>query len=291
MKKTGFLILLSFAYILFAGNVEVDGNYPELTLYNKNNQKIYTYFLLQPGKNIYLKTSGVETMEIISRVLLSENDKVDYEYLLEIDDKSELIRKNARPSLVTRGISGESVSSYNKVSLSLQNQTKSIRISNKNDFTLLFKFNADLANQSNYNIEYVHFTPQKYGDEEVILIGEKEYTYYTLGEDGIHLKLEGPVVVKIISRYIFDSNFINSNNYRFRIYDNDQLISNYTESAFKSTKSLLVNDATKIPSTGDVNILKLGNGMHNLVIKNGSVNRDMIFRFYISKSSVQINQE
>ncbi|MCF7793331.1 MAG: hypothetical protein K9N09_00585 [Candidatus Cloacimonetes bacterium] len=290
MKK---ILLFSFLVIciaLQAANLEFDKEYTELALYNKNNHKIYTYFVVEPGKSIGLKASGVESMDIISRVMLPDK-KVEYDYNLEIGDSRERIRKNAKSSSVTKGISGEQVSTYNKVSLSLKNLTKQIKITNISKYKLLFKFNADIANQSNHEIEYVHFSPQIYGDEEVLLVGKNEYTYYTLDEEGIQLSLEGPVVLKVISRYIFDSNFINSNNYRFSVFDNGDMISKYTEEAHKSAKSLLKNDKTKIPSTGDVNILKFGAGMHDIVIKNGSVNRDMIFRLYISKSSIEVDEE
>lgn len=277
--------------MLQAANLDFSQELEEVALYNKNNSKIYTYNLLKAGEAVSFKSNGVEKLDIVSRLLSPQNEKVEYDYLLEIDDEKETIRKNAKLSSVTKTVSGETVSSYNKISLNLKNAIKQIKITNLSQNKLLFKFNADIANQSNHNIEYVHYTPNNYGDEQVLLIGEKEYTYYTLGEDGIKLELEGPVVLKIVSRYIFSSNFINSNNYRFRIYDNSEMISKYTEEAHKSAKSMLKNDETKIPSTGDVNIIKFDKGKHEIVIRNGSVNRDLIFRLYISKSAIEIDEE
>ncbi|HPR18665.1 MAG TPA: hypothetical protein PLD62_10520, partial [Candidatus Cloacimonadota bacterium] len=275
MKKFCLFVVLCSFLSLFADNITMQGKYEEMALYNKNNRKIYTYYLVKPAQELNMKVNGVESFSIISRVILKQNDKAEYDYELTIDNKTEKIYKTCKLSDETKGIGGETISSYNKMALDLDNAAHTIKIRNISAHNLLFKFNADEANQSNNEIDYVRFTPDVYGTEEVLLIDDTAYTYYTMGEEGIQLTLEGPVVLKILSRYIFDSNIVNTNNYRFRVLDNDKLVNKFTESAFKSEKSILKNDETKIPSTGDVNIIKLDKGMHRIKIMNGSVNRDL----------------
>ncbi len=291
MKKLIISLAIFSSIVLQAANLEFAENYEELALVNLNNQKIYTYYVLQPGSSISYQAEGIETMSIITRVVLNGKEKVEYDYDLEIGDEGERIRKNATRSSVTKGVSGEMISGYNRVKLDLNNLTRKITVTNLSSQTLLFKFNIDSPQQSGRSYEFVSITPDTSGSVETLLMDGREYDYYTLGEDGINLKLEGPIALKVISRYIFESTFINTNNYRFRIFDNGQLIERYTEEAYKSDKALLKSDETKIPSTGNVNIIELEEGMHEISIQNGSINRDVIFRLFISKSAIKIEEE
>jgi len=71
--------------------------------------------------------------------------------------------------------------------------------------------------------------------------------------------------------------------YRYRVFDNGKLLKEINEDAYKSKKSLLMNNREKIASTGDVKKIYLGEGIHSITIEDTDVNRDLIFRFYISK--------
>lgn len=291
MKRLIAFIVLFCIVSIFAETIDVISKNDKMAIYNQNTRKIYTYYLLAPEQEISLKVNGVENLSILTRVLLQKVEKTFYDYQLTIGKEVERIRKSANPSKVTRGISGEDISAYNKTTVFLDYQSKIIKVRNISKNTLLIKFNTDTPSQSNNSIEYVSFTPDVYNEEAILLVDDKEYTYFTLGDGGIQFTLEGPVVLKILSRYLFESTFINTNNYRFKIYDNDKLHQDITQQAFKSAKALMQKDQSKIPSTAKVNILKFDEGLHTIKIMNGAINRELIFNFYISKSAIEIGEE
>lgn len=270
--------------------MKISGDAEEFPLFNRNNSKIYNYHLIKPGGTIEFTVSGADTLDIITRILFNDRDYTDYEYSLQQGDEIKRISKPIKKSKVTRGIGGEEVSAYNNLKIAMQNDIEKYYFSNISSFPILLKLNADQANQSNPDIEYIRYTPDKYCSEKVLLIGDKAYTYYSTNSD-IEITLEGPVVLKIISRLLFDSNFVNKKYYEYQVIDNGELISKFTEDAYKSEKSILKNEEDIIPSTGDVNIVKFGKGIHHIKIKDGAVNRDIIFRFYISKSSVELKKQ
>ncbi|MCK4339889.1 MAG: hypothetical protein KAW87_07895, partial [Candidatus Cloacimonetes bacterium] len=139
--------------------------------------------------------------------------------------------------------------------------------------------------------EFVAFTPQTYYDEKVLIINEKEYTYYTPESGEIKLILEGLVLLKIISRLVFDNHITKKYNYRFELFDNTELMTTFQEEAHKSAKAIFADYQNKTPSTGDVNILKFAEGLHHIVIKDCDQNRELIFKFYINKSAVELEEE
>lgn len=291
MKKIIFLIVVLSFFTTLISEIKLQGKAQEMAIYNKNSRKIYTYYFLEPGSEISLKVSGEEKLSIISRVVLTDQEKVKYDYNLIVGKESERIRKSAALSEVTRGIRGESVSAYNRTTVFLDSGTSVLKVQNISREILLLKFNTESSGQSSRSIDYVSYTPSVYGTEAILLLDDKSYTYYTLGNEGIQLTLEGPVVLKILSRYIFESTFINTNNYRFSVFNNDKLINQFTEQASKSSKALLKDDPIKIPSTGNVNIIKFEDGIHNIRIENGAINRELIFNLYISKSAIELGEE
>ena len=282
------IILLFIAGSLFAGQIKFNNQTNEFPLFNRNNSKIYKYYLVEPGGKLDFTCKGADSLIILSRVLIEDNSSLEYQYSLNRAGESKRVIKQAKESTVTRGIGGEIVSSYNKLALKVKNYNERFEIYNISGSKIIFKLNADIANTSNNAIEYIRFTPNYYEVEKVIQINDKTYTYYSSADQPMELTLEGPVVLKIISRLIFDSNFVNKKKYRYQVFDNDVLIAEFTEDAYKSKDAILVDDTNRIPSTGDVNIITLEKGIHKIKIKDGAINRDVILRLYISKSSVEI---
>ena len=281
-----FLIL--FTCSIFANQIKFNNSTNEFPLFNRNNSKIYKYYLIEPGEKLDFTCKGVDSLIILSRVLIEDNTSLEYQYSLHRNGASKRILKQAKKSSVTRGIGGEIVSSYNKLALDLKSNNERVEIYNLSEKKILFKLNADIANTSNNIIDYIRFTPNYYEGEKILQIDEKSYTYYSSEKKPMTLILEGPVVLKIISRLIFDSNFVNKKKYRYVVYDNGKMIAEFTEEAYKSSAAMLLSETERIPSTGDVNIITLDKGIHKIQIKDGAVNRDIIFRLYISKSSVEI---
>lgn len=140
------------------------------------------------------------------------------------------------------------------------------------------------------DIEFVNYNPSAFETEKTLKLDNKEYTYYTSNGKKIELVLEGPVTLKIMSRLIFEYNYVNSQAYRYNIYDNGTLHSSFNDTAYKSDTAIIKELPEMIPSNGDKNILKLTKGVHHIIVEDGDQNRDLMFRFYISKSAIGIRK-
>ena len=170
------------------------------------------------------------------------------------------------------------------------------------NYTILFKLvSKDFIRSKGKVVEYINFTPESYNREiEVISNKDKKYNYYTsfnLDKNEIKLKgkvinfnLEGPVILKVVSRMLFsdDKNFTESSGYEYNIFDNGALVKNFNEKCIKSRKTTISGDTKITPSKGSTNIIKLGKGIHNITIEDPNLNRDLIFRLYINKNSISI---
>ncbi len=280
-----FVILIISLNFLFAGQIKYDKDYKKHKLYNKDTKKILNYFLILPGDEIKFTTFDVDTISIFTRII---NDKIlTYQYKIYFNSTSKTITKTSKPSQISRTLKGESVSSYNKYVRTLDSKNKII-IENISKEELLVKVSADKAEKSIKNVEYVKFSPEFYESEKIISIDEKSYTYYTSGSNKIRFVLEGPVLIKIISRLIFDDILNNNLGYEFKVFDNGKEITSFTERAHKSRKAIILEMKDKTISTGDVNILELPAGVHNISLEDIDSNRNLIFCFYINKSSIGI---
>ncbi len=286
-----------FILLCIGINFAYANNFPEITylkfgtkfsIFNAKNNKIIKYFLLLPKKEIKFRTSNVDSLRIYSRLILEGTEIIDYRYSIKInDDEKKIIRKSAKLSNVSKGLGGEKISTFNKYICRLDSKNNSIIIRNLSKEKLLIKIRDNIAKTKNNEVEFVAFTPQLYSDEKILIINDKEYTYYIPQSKSIELTLEGPILLKIISRLVFDNLVIKKYNYRFDLYDNGKLLTSFQEKAYKSIKAVFADDKDKIPSTGDVNVIKFSNGLHQIVVKNCDQNRDLIFRFYINKTAVK----
>jgi len=89
---------------------------------------------------------------------------------------------------------------------------------------------------------------------------------------------------------IFSDNFQNNKGYKYTVYDNEKEVTSFEEIANRSIKGFFPDMPDKIPSTGDINIIQIPKGKHHIVVKDGILNRELIFRFYINKSSIGITE-
>ena len=288
------IILIFFAiaitFPVFAGEIKYLKTSNKFPIFNKKTNKIINYYILKKDEEIKFSTVNIDTIIILSRVVMEESSSFSYDYELQINDEIHQINKIIKPSKVSLSVNGKRVSAYNKVRKEIIETSSKIGIKNISEFELLIKISADNITKSNREIEYIYFSPASYDKEKVMEIDEKSYTYYSADSQNIKLTLEGPIYLKIISRLIFENGLTKSYNYRFDVFDNEKLVSTFEEVAHKSLKAILPEELKKTPSTGDVNILKLPEGIHHLEIKDIDLNRELIFRFYISKSSVRISE-
>ncbi len=292
MKKIIILLsLFGISLSVLAADIRFNSKPEEFLIYNRRNSKIYTYFILKPAESISCELINIDTLNIYSRSIINSGSLVEYQYQVQISDEKRVINKTAKLSETSRGVNGESISSYNKFARKIDEQRTTLTIYNTFNRELVFKISGDNVITSNKEIDYIRFSPNFYGDEKILVLDEKEYTYYTPKSNKIQLTLEGPIVLKIISRMLFDTNYINNSGYRYRVSDNREYFAEFTEKAYKSKKNWIKNEPDVIPSTGDVNIIKLSDGIHHISIEDRDDNKDLIFRFYINKASVEIGKQ
>jgi hypothetical protein len=214
---------------------------------------------------------------------------IDYQYMISIDGDSKTVDRTTKPSAITKSISGEKVSSYNSFLKELTKAVSSIRITNTSEYDLLFKIFGNNTLTNLQPIDYIRYSPHKFNSRVNLEIDEKTYTYFSANPRPIEFNLEGPIYLKIISRLLFDDTINSSYEYRYILLIDDVEYSEYREKAHKSLKALLKNEEEIIPSTGDVNIVKIPDGSHKISIVAPDINRDIIFRLFISKSAVEMS--
>ena len=250
---------------------------------------MYSYFLLLPSENVSFTISNVDSLGIYSRIFFEQRaDSRSYEYVLTYDTVADTIHKTCRKSSVTRGVNGQPVSTYNKYVIALKNTQSVLKIINLSSVPILFKFDYNSPTNYSSQHEYIAYSPDIYEDEKVLVLNDKEYTYYEPKSNKISLDLEGPIYLKIISRVIFDMPATKKIDYQFDVYDNSSLLASFSEVGYKSSKSILTNNIEHIPSTGDVNILHFDKGAHHIEIRKTSNNHEVMFRLYINKKAVYV---
>ena len=292
MKKLFLSItLLGITLVLMAADIRFNTDPDEFLIYNRRNSKIYNYFLLKPNDSISCELINIDTLNVYSRAIINKGTSIKYNYKIKIGNEDIILNKSAELSEYSRGVNGESITSYNKYVTEIYEGKVNLSITNTSKYDLVFKISSNKLTSSNKEIDYIRFTPNFYGDVKTLVLDEKEYTYYTTKSDKIQLTLEGPIVLKIISRMIFDTNYINNSGYKFSVLDNREPFAELTEQAYKSEKSWIKNEPDVIPSTGDVNIIKLPSGIHHICIEDKDKSKDLIFRFYINKASVEIEKQ
>jgi len=281
-------LTLFICFSLYAGKILQMDSLAPFSIYNKNNGKIYDYYLLKAGENIELDLSKSEKLNFYTRLLFDSGikDSKDYKYTITMNDSiRKIIKKKSGPSGVSKGLQGQTVSTYDKARVILGKNTKNITITNPTEYDILLKIiNVNGSQKQEKEFEFVTFPIQNYGEKLVLNIEGEDYSYYSPGRESISFALQGPFELKIFSRVIFSPDEISGNKrYRFRLYDNDKLFSEFNEVAEKSSRASIYNIQDKIPSTADINLIKIDHGLHEIEIKNPDINREIIFGIYLNK--------
>jgi hypothetical protein len=281
------VVLVIMSSTLSGGEIRFSSSPQEIQLFNSSNNKIMNYIVVKPQEKIRFQAIGVDSLIIYSRI--SGEEQRDYNYLVKQKNEEKIVNRTSKKSKVTRTLSGDFVSAYNSYKLGIGGN-RSMTIINNWGKEIYFKIVANKNERDFNDYEYIRFSPQFYENEIAVEISDKIYTYYQVDNSNIAFDLEGPVLLKIISRLILDDNFQNNKGYQLTVYDNGEQLAHFEEKAQQSAKAFFPEIPDKIPSTGDINIVQIPAGKHHIEIKDGILNRDLIFRFYINKSSIGISE-
>jgi hypothetical protein len=285
MKKIILLVFIFSLLSVFAEKVILLSEAEIFQLVNTKTKKIYPYYLLQPQASIRLQVRDLDSLEILSRQIITSNS-IEYQYAITVGETNQTISKTARISAESRGVSGEKISTFNKQVIPIENQQELIVIKNSSPHRLIIKFDADKYSRQYRPVEFLAFTPHKFGDEITLSIDDNMYAYFSPNSSDIELTLEGPMQFKIISRLMFEDTFTSRQTYRYQVAVNGKSAGEYLETAVKSSKANIVNDSETGVSTGSTETLNLPKGIHNIRISAPDNNRNVIFRFFINKNAI-----
>ncbi|MBN2460274.1 MAG: hypothetical protein JXB60_01595 [Candidatus Cloacimonetes bacterium] len=280
--------VLFFVPVLEAGEILYEKEARNIRLYNRESGKILTYKILNRNEKMDFTVRELDTLRVYSRIY-TEDEKT-YGYQLTINGEIRDITRTGRSSKFTRTLAGREVSGYNSYLTALNAAETRISLLNTSEFEILFKIVNPGEAYSQKEIDFIRYSPQRYTMKKNLEVKGKTYTYFTADSTNIEFSLEGPVVLKIISRLIFEDNFTVQYNYRYNVYMDEILLSTCSETAYPSSVALLRNKNDRITSRGNVNILEIPAGIHQLKIEDNDTNRDLLFRLFISKSAVELNE-
>ena len=84
---------IAIAFPVFAGEIKYLKTGNKFPIFNKKTNKIINYYILQPNEEIKFSIVNIDTIIILSRVVLEESSLYDYNYELQINDEIEQIIK------------------------------------------------------------------------------------------------------------------------------------------------------------------------------------------------------
>lgn len=282
-------ILFFFAFTIHQpANAILPVNYnslPDFPIFNTNSGKIYNYKLIEPNDSVQLHIDNSDSARIYTRLIVDDSKKHGYQYKLTINNSVEkIISKSAALSQVSKGLSGQGITSYNKYLCFFSETENALQFTNNSKYKILLKIKFGSPKNSSKHFEYISFPIAKFENKKVLKIENKNYEYYAANSKSIKFNLMGPFKLKLVSRIEIDKNDVSDKfRYRFDVYDNGSLLAEFTEVAYRSSESVFPNNNEQIPSTGDINILSFDKGMHTIEIKNPNVNREVIFSIYLNK--------
>jgi hypothetical protein len=285
MRKIIFFAMLLSFLSGFAGNITVLSDNEIFHMVNKKSKKIYPYHILTPNTSIKVQVSQIDSLEILTRQIIT-SDLIEYQYSVQSKDSLRSIQKSARSSSVSSGVSGEKISTYNKFVMEIPASKEVITVKNVSKHSIIIKFNADKYTRKLEEVDFVAFTPEKYGKEVVLNTQDNNYTYFSPNDREIILTLDGPMQLKIISRLLFEDTITSHLTYRYEISTDDEFIVEHLETAVKSSKTNLINNNEIGVSTGNVQFVDVENGKHQIRVKAPDDNRNVIFRFFINKNRI-----
>ncbi len=282
------ILFLGIVNYAFPGEIKFHKKYREFQI--NNNNEIVNYVLLDPNETIKMTTIDIDTLIVYSRIVMDRKKQVSYKYEIRTSGMNKTVKRSSSASSTSKGLSGEQISKYNLYKRKMDPANTKLNIKNISLEKLLLKVSANNVTRSNKNIEYIKYIPAQHGEEEPVIIDEKVYTYFNTQNGKLQFTLEGPIILKIISRMICKNDFSENIQYKFSVIDNGKPIAVFNETAKKSKKAH-TKENERIPSTGEINLIKLTAGIHKISIENNDLDRDVIFNLFISKFAIGLSEK
>ncbi|MCF7919525.1 MAG: hypothetical protein K9N06_06405 [Candidatus Cloacimonetes bacterium] len=267
--------------ILFIVMVQANQKNRIYYLFNNNTGKLYRYYHLMPGEKYSGSIVDADSLIVYSRLILDADIPAAYSYQFSTGNFEDIVTRKISPSSSSRGVSGSKVSAWNSYKYFPMPEDKKFNIINDSDRELLVK--VTLPDQKTYRkkTEFIAYPPDRAADSIQLLNKDNDYTYYLADKDGISMQLEGPLLLKVISRLIVkDVEFLS---YSWAAYlDEEEILT--VDAAAPYSKTCLA-DSSSIVTRGKVNILKVPAGIHTIKIMDLEPD-EIIYRFYLNKTAI-----
>jgi len=251
-------------------------------LFNNNTGKLYRYYQLKPSEKYTTNISpGVDSLIVYSRLILKADIPDEYSYQFSAGKINETVKRSVKSSVFTRGVSGAKVSAWNSYKYFMVAGDSKIMITNSGVNDLLIKINTPEKISYSRKTEYISYPPDNDVAMVQVKIKDDFYTYYKPDENGISMELEGPLLMKVVSRLIV--NEVEDISYSWSAFLDGVEFLTVAESSPYSTSTLA--DSSSAVTRGKSNIIQVPDGVHTLQIKDIEPD-EIIYRLYLNKTAI-----
>lgn len=267
-------VFLFISVSLTAGNSENNKFY----LFNQNTEKFYSYYLLESGESYYKNIADSDSIVVYTRILNPAPEMDSYSYNIKTSKYQDDVTKKIRMSKSTSAVSGEKVSSWNSYKYYTLPSDKDFLVKNTANARLLVKISKPGSKTKSKSPEFIAYPPDDYSEIVRVNINDKDYKYYDADADGIEVQIEGPALLKVISRLIVDK--VDNLSYSWEA-TMDGAIVTAANAVSPYSGSALSDNSSKV-TKGVVHLIEIPSGIHQLSIKD--VEPDAIlYRLYLKK--------
>lgn len=262
--------------------------------------KSRTYYRLDQRNPMEINIDGPTELKVLTRLDMSgikAGKKIDYTIQASIDGKqthftrSAVVSKGVHFANSKKGQFGESAefsldipSGAHKIKLFIEDQDKAVV------YVRVLKKSQTVKTETHT----VALFPQKYSKQVKILVNEKEFDYFRVGNnDSLTLKVIGPTSVKTFSRLEYDVTMNGEKKYRVQVYEDGKLKNTFllntilSESAVYKEKS----NSKKIISRGDSFYMEVPAGEHTYTFKVLDSGRSSLLKFYIPEKALNLKKK
>jgi hypothetical protein len=250
-------------------------------LFNHDTGKLYRYYLLTPGEKLSSSVTDLDSLVIYTRVILHTEVPSEYSYKVTTDNFEAAVKREMTISKSSRGVSGDKVSSWNSYMYFPMPEETKLTVTNNSELDLLVKISKPEQKTFTRKTEYIAYPPDRNGGEEQLLINEAQYTYYLADEKGITMQLEGPLLLKVVSRVKLNETAELSYSWK-ALLDGEEVLK--VDEFAPASISSLANSTYKV-TRGKVSILQVPTGIHSVKIMDIRPD-DIIYRFYLNKTAI-----
>ena len=253
-----------------------------------------TYYRLDKGNPLEFTVEGAAEFKMLTRLDMDnfkKSKKVDYKVFCEIDGKK---THYTRSAVWSKGVEfakgGGRFGTAETFTIKLKPGKHKVKLSLANDddkriYVRLLEKDQKVKQET----ERVAMHPQKFTQMVKILVKEREFDYYRVGnKDSVELKVIGPATIKVITRLEYNITMNGDKKYRIAVHEDGKLKNTFLISTDLSEAAMYTKDKaeTKL-SRGDEFFIEVPAGEHIYTFKVEDSNRNVLLKFYLPAEAMK----